>query len=808
MKNLFGVKILPLILAITISIASFGQVNTTLLGGSYPTGSPMMGVAYGNGAYVAIGYYGNIVRSTDGTNWVTVKTSTFLNVTYGKLAFGNGMFVGISNTGDIVTSPDGLTWTIRSSGTTNYLSDVAYVNGRWVIVGSSATALTSTDNGTTWSSFSVGAGSLDGFNSILYVGGKYYIGCRDNTTGTSRLYSSATGPGGSWTSAVITVGGSLNKVCYLNNRWFAFNSTPSVYTSTDGISWSIHPSSRLAAPNQIFNAFYDGTTYYLTGSSQEFSYLAVFTSTDGLNFTLQPQTTSIVTQVSAYLNGKYFIGGNEGLVSSATGTSWSFVSSSMNGIATDGSVYVGVGQNTSNEAAIQVSNNYTSWSPIIFGVVKPLNGVCYGGGRFVAVGNVNGTSSTYATSITGGLTWVAGNTGTNDALRAVAYGNYGGGDVYIAVGLNGRILKSTNGTNWVSKDVGTGYHFYGVSYIGGKFIAVGGGTTAGSAAKVKYSSDGGETWTDVGLTMQAQFHAVVYGNGQFTLVGRDNVTGSLKFNSVITTDITNAASYGTSNGATTPEGDIGTLGFGGLSYNNATFTAIANLKVAPFSAYVMTSTNGTSWTATPVNSTTRLRAIVAVGTGFRALGATPGAFVSISIGATLPLHLTEFTGRESNGGALLNWKTTNEENTSRFEIERSEDGRSFTKIGTVTAKNIAGTNIYQYTDVEVKSGVRYYRLKMIDRDAKSTYSQVVRIGSDKVEMISVYPNPASDYFTLTLPSAIPARISVFNNRGEKIFQKQVEGTNIPVSISTLTRGTYVVQVVQGEKTYTEKIVKQ
>lgn len=51
----------------------------------------------------------------------------------------------------------------------------------------------------------------------------------------------------------------------------------------------------------------------------------------------------------------------------------------------------------------------------------------------------------------------------------------------------------------------------------------------------------------------------------------------------------------------------------------------------------------------------------------------------------------------------LTWGTTNEVNTSRFEIEKSLDGRNFSLSGTVQAKNAAVYNSYLFTDNNVGS---------------------------------------------------------------------------------------------------------
>jgi hypothetical protein len=768
----------------------------------FPNGTPLNGIAYGNSVYVAVGGSGYIITSSNGTDWTVQKTSSFINTTYTRVTFGNSMFVAVTSDGKIVTSSDGITWTQRTSGTTNFLNDVTYASSKFIAVGNNNTALTSTD-GITWSSLNIGAGSSDNAMSIVYASSKFVVGVRD-ASGNSRSYYSTTGAAGTWSSASIEASAqSLNKIVYLNNKFFAFTALTNIYTSSDGVSWSALVNSRLTTPNQVFHGFYDGTKYYLFGNCSEFGYTAVFTSTDGTTFSLQSQKSTLVTQYSAYLNGRYFILGNEGLISSSDGANWSFPAGSYNALAFNGTRYVAVGQNTGSEASIFTSTDYNSWTSATTSIFKPLFGVTYGNSKFVAVGNVDASAfGTVATS-TDGLTWAVGNSGIADNLRAVVYGN----GKYVAVGLNGRIIYSTNGTSWTSAESGSGYNYYGVAYLNNYFIAVGGGTALNSSTKVKYSSDG-VSWTDVSPSISGQFHSIAYGGGKYLLVGRDNTSGSQKFFSVTTSNITSSAGYSSSVTVTTPEGDVGTLGFGGVAYNNSIFTAIVNLKVSPFSAYILTSTDGASWTATAANTSGRLRGIIPSGNAFKVIG-TADTRLTVNAGTTLPLQLVDFYFRKNNSGSItLSWKTLHEENVSRFEIERSEGFGAYSKIGQEMALNTAGQNSYSYIDVNPTTGTVYYRLKLVDIDGKFTYSPVLRISSLAKNTISIFPNPATEYVTVTLAHDRPGTIIISGQDGRLVLSRAILGTTQVVPVDGLPPGMYIIRVRQGEETFSEKFIKQ
>jgi len=75
---------------------------------------------------VAVGYSGNIVRSTDnGSSWDNA-TSPTANTLYG-VVFGNNTFVGIGASGNIVRSTDnGSSWDNATSPITTDLKGVTF----------------------------------------------------------------------------------------------------------------------------------------------------------------------------------------------------------------------------------------------------------------------------------------------------------------------------------------------------------------------------------------------------------------------------------------------------------------------------------------------------------------------------------------------------------------------------------------------------------------------------------------------------------------------------------------------------------
>ena len=98
------------------------------------------GVTYGNGTFVAVGWFGAILTSRDGVDRTEQDSPTSDDLN--GVTYGNGTFVAVGDGGAILTSPDGVSWTVRTLGDNN-LNGVTYGNGTFVAVGDDGTILTS-----------------------------------------------------------------------------------------------------------------------------------------------------------------------------------------------------------------------------------------------------------------------------------------------------------------------------------------------------------------------------------------------------------------------------------------------------------------------------------------------------------------------------------------------------------------------------------------------------------------------------------------------------------------------------------------
>jgi len=155
------------------------------------------------------------------------------------------------------------------------------------------------------------------------------------------------------------------------------------------------------------------------------------------------------------------------------------------------------------------------------------------------------------------------------------------------------------------------------------------------------------------------------------------------------------------------------------------------------------------------------------------------------------------------------WTTTEERNTASFDVQRSSNGQDFVTLGYVAAANVSGINTYNYTDAQPLKGVSYYRLKQIDKDARVTYSNIIRVSINDGYSVSVYPNPASYSITVTHPQASArSLINVVTIDGRIIKTVKAKGSFTTISVEDISAGIYVVQLTMGSEIIQEKFIRK
>jgi hypothetical protein len=176
--------------------------------------------------------------------------------------------------------------------------------------------------------------------------------------------------------------------------------------------------------------------------------------------------------------------------------------------------------------------------------------------------------------------------------------------------------------------------------------------------------------------------------------------------------------------------------------------------------------------------------------------------------STLPVTLLDLKGRQIDRTIELSWSVEQEVNINVYELQRSADGVNYETITLVFPwDNNAQRNQYMYTDKNPVTGINYYRLKIVDKDARFKYSYVIaaKIGANNNENILVAPNPVVSRIRIFFNGTTKGtyRVELRNTIGQ-LQQRKSVNINQPGQVEYLDRSAGMVPGVYWLSVYDSK----
>jgi hypothetical protein len=219
-------------------------------------------VAYGKGAFVAVGKAGTLQRSTNGVVWQAGTSSTTLDLA--SICYGTNLWVAVGGNGTVITSPTGLAWTSRNSGTGYTLYGITFGYGLYVAVGAFGAVVTSPD-GMNWTV------QYSGVTNHLFKAaagnGMFVVSGDDGTMLTSS-------DGVNWTPRSFGTDSSLYSLSFgqgqfvvvgIPNEFVQFITRGNIlFQSYDGATWQEF-TPNLSAPGGLFGAAFIADSFWICG---------------------------------------------------------------------------------------------------------------------------------------------------------------------------------------------------------------------------------------------------------------------------------------------------------------------------------------------------------------------------------------------------------------------------------------------------------------------------------------------------------------------------------------------------------------
>ncbi len=187
---------------------------------------------------------------------------------------------------------------------------------------------------------------------------------------------------------------------------------------------------------------------------------------------------------------------------------------------------------------------------------------------------------------------------------------------------------------------------------------------------------------------------------------------------------------------------------------------------------------------------------------------------NVLVDCILPVELTYFHGEARDNEVHLEWAAADAP-TGRFDVQRSQDGRSFETLGAVPTETNKD-HPYAYTDGRPLSGRAFYRLRQVDQAGKVDYSDIIPVTfTDRSLTLSApQPNPNQGRFAFELTSSetqtVDLRLVDLSGRlvQHQVMEMGVETRAVHLQVNDPAPGVYFL-LARGKSTQVrERVVIQ
>jgi len=211
-----------------------------------------------------------------------------------------------------------------------------------------------------------------------------------------------------------------------------------------------------------------------------------------------------------------------------------------------------------------------------------------------------------------------------------------------------------------------------------------------------------------------------------------------------------------------------------------TYRGIENACPNPTDAFCALHWNGSSWDACAGSANG-----VTTGTGTLAVtgSSTFCPWILSKPPIILPIELSAFRAQIVGSIVHLNWTTQSELANNYFTVQKTADLETIKDVVTISGAGTSTTFLnYSAIDNNPYNGISYYRLKLVDINGETSYSDWVLIDWLHKDDLVLLPNPSDAMMTIQLPDINDdTDVKIFNMLGELVYRKDL--TNHPASLS-------------------------
>ncbi|HEY0552443.1 MAG TPA: hypothetical protein VGF13_22780, partial [Verrucomicrobiae bacterium] len=401
-----------------------------------PATNRLQTVGYAGNTFIAAGVRGTIITSPDGIVWTQRYTAP--NCTWYRVTYGNGVFIAsgdsVPEDGRILVSYNSVDWFfVSATPPRNPL--VAFGNG-WFV------ALTGSEDA---EGRGLGGYSTNGVNwqtnmseELAYLSEIKFVNDRFVVPGSPPLMSS---DGRDWELMGRPLDLDAKRIRYLNNLFLAFGNGTNFGLSSNGGDWTTRSFSFQGLA--LSDALFVDATYFFVGSESNKAAIVTSTNLHDWNTTIFPSNSGFSS--ITFVAGVFLAASETGVAARSTdGQQWQAVSTpAFRRMAGGNGVFVAI-----NDTNLWVSSNGLQWTkqhlePTVHNPLPRFADVVFGNGQFVTVSYGYWGFGTYVSR--DGTNW----TGQETEVYVEYPGRiiYGAG-MFVCGGTWSGFATSSDGLNW------------------------------------------------------------------------------------------------------------------------------------------------------------------------------------------------------------------------------------------------------------------------------------------------------------------------------------------------------------------------
>lgn len=172
---------------------------------------------------------------------------------------------------------------------------------------------------------------------------------------------------------------------------------------------------------------------------------------------------------------------------------------------------------------------------------------------------------------------------------------------------------------------------------------------------------------------------------------------------------------------------------------------------------------------------------------------TPFDFNSIT-----PVRFINQSVTKNNTQVKVEWEVaTPIINGQKFVVEVSDNGMTWNTVGDIAITN---PSVSRYQLLSSLNTGSLYRIKQIDADGYTTYSNIVRLAGSNTAMMMVYPNPAKDHINfIPFSSGKKYSVKLYDATGKLLQSLNNFSNATSIDVSPYSKGTYLLKINEDEK---------